>query len=164
MHRSRQIEQEDGTEGEDGIAPLTKADFIKAPGTAMRDWVAKLVGAWLRQELSAHHPCKHFIWIAWQNTAHHHKLVLIGTDKHMPCQPGVIKVNKGKGSNAHFKLEEDGLPLRIITLDELHDLCPSIVGLRQTRVLPDAMLSPHKRKFAELRSDILQILSLQLME
>lgn len=170
LPRSRQIELEDGSGGEDSIPPLTKAKFSRAPGVAVRDWVTKLIGRWLRQELSeyvvcrrffilillgVHIPCKHFVWIAWQNTAYHHNLVLIGTDKHMPSQPGAMWVtrdkqtrqpaqqqalkqshylnllkhidsplNKGKHSNAHFALEEGSLPLRIITLEELRELCP----------------------------------------
>lgn len=102
----------------------------------------------------AHFTCKHFVWVAWQNTAYHHKVVLIGTDKHMPCQPGAMWAsrtaslpglkqnhylnllkripsphNKGKGQDAHFALEDGSLPLRIITLVELSQICPGTFTL-----------------------------------
>lgn len=44
VDRSRQINMEDGSNVEDSIPKLTKADFRKPPGTVVRDWVAKLVG------------------------------------------------------------------------------------------------------------------------
>lgn len=44
----------------------------------------------------AHFQCKHFLWNRWQNIAYHRKLVLVGTDKHMPCQPGAMWVTRDK--------------------------------------------------------------------
>lgn len=34
--------------------------------------------------------------MVWQNTVYHHQLVLIGTDKHMLCQPGAMWVMRNK--------------------------------------------------------------------
>lgn len=50
--RSRQIEIEDGSAGEDTIAPLSKDNFCRPPNVTIRDWISKLVGKWLWRELS----------------------------------------------------------------------------------------------------------------
>lgn len=78
------------------------------------------------------------------------KLVITGTDKHMPCQPGAMWITRdlkgrdaqalgqahylnllkridsplNKGADGHFDLEPNSLPLRIMTLKELYDFLP----------------------------------------
>ncbi|KAF7965859.1 hypothetical protein HWV62_41196 [Athelia sp. TMB] len=67
--------------------PLTKADFTK-PEKLVRDWVQLFVGRILVQEMNLHKFCGRFQWGTWHKVAFKSGLVLMGSDRYMPLQPG----------------------------------------------------------------------------
>ncbi|KAF7966238.1 hypothetical protein HWV62_39451 [Athelia sp. TMB] len=137
------------------IPLLCDADFIKPDPNSkkgVRDWVMGLVSAWLRQEANEYYYCSRFVYVTWQSMAFKHNLVLVGTDKHMPFQPGAfwstrenrkqgqsimgqqhfmsllkrIDSDFNRGEGRHYALEPGSLPLCILPLDDFLAQCPDV--------------------------------------
>ncbi|KAF7967027.1 hypothetical protein HWV62_36037 [Athelia sp. TMB] len=152
--QNRQLDVAENPEAP-AIPLLCETDFIKPEPNSKRsvhDWSSSLVLAWLRQEAGDYYFCSRFVYITWQSVALKHNLVLVGTDKHMPFQPGAFWITRenrkpgqpimgqnhfmnlvkrinspfNKGQGRHYDLELSSLPLCILPLDQFFEQCPDV--------------------------------------
>ncbi|KAF7965144.1 hypothetical protein HWV62_45402, partial [Athelia sp. TMB] len=152
----------------DQIKTIIKYDVLKktchghlsywdVPSVEARDWWAKRLFDYLLSALSEFVVKFYFTLLrtqAWQQTAWKSRVVLVGVDTTMPCQPGRHWDKKKKGtlrkphyealikripssyrSNPYFSMLTGGMPLDVLTLDEFYKVHPEHQNDRQPAVV-----------------------------